>query len=105
MKVRFTPSARRHFLAALGYVRKDSPLGAQRLRARVERALRRLQAHPLSGRKIPEFPLLPHREVISPPYRFFYRIEGKIVWIVAVWHGKQLPTDPDPQSGVSTSRG
>jgi hypothetical protein len=25
--------------------------------------------------------------VIIPPYRFFYKIKGDGVWIVAVWHG------------------
>jgi hypothetical protein len=23
------------------------------------------------------------------PYRFFYRVEKKTVWILAVWHGAQ----------------
>jgi hypothetical protein len=31
---------------------------------------------------IPEFPDLPYREVVIPPYRFFYRAEAKVVWIV-----------------------
>jgi plasmid stabilization system protein ParE len=38
---------------------------------------------------IPEFPELPHREVIVSPYRFFYRVEGKTVWIVTVFQGAQ----------------
>jgi plasmid stabilization system protein ParE len=42
----------------------------------------------------PEFPDLPFREVIVKPYRFFYRIKDKAVWIVAVWHGAQLPDQP-----------
>ena len=49
---------------------------------------------PESGRSIPEFPDLPHREVIVRPYRFFYRVVGKTVWVVAVWHGAQLPASP-----------
>ncbi len=28
-----------------------------------------------------------YREVIVPPYRFFYRVKEDVVWIVAVWHG------------------
>ena len=54
-------------------------------------ALRRLEEFPESGRLIPEFPGLPHREVIVPPYRFFYRVIGKTVWIVAVWRSAQMP--------------
>jgi len=61
------------------------------LRKRAEKILRRLEKFPKSGRVIPEFPELPYREVIAPPYRFFYRVEGETVWIVAVWHSAQLP--------------
>ncbi len=48
----------------------------------------------LSGRRLPEFPDLPFREVIVAPYRFFYRVKEKTVWIVAVWHIAQLPKEP-----------
>jgi len=89
VKVRFTPSARRQFLNGLAYIRRDKPSAARRFRQRTERVLRRLEDHPHSGRPNPEFPALPHREVIISPYRFFYRVEKKTVWIVAVWHSAQ----------------
>lgn len=94
MKVRFTPGARQRFLEALDYVRRDNPAAAKRLRREVERTLRRLERFPESGRMIPEFPDLPHREIIVAPYRFFYRIHKGAVWIVAVWHGAQLADAP-----------
>jgi toxin ParE1/3/4 len=94
MKVRFTPSARSQFLAGLEYIAADNPLAVQALLAKVTKILRRLTSYPQSGRKIPEFPELPHREVIVPPYRFFYRLEKPTIWIVAVWHGAQLPASP-----------
>lgn len=94
MKLRFTPSARSRLFAGLEYVKADNPLAASALLARVKKSLRRLTAHPQSGRKIPEFPELPHREVIVAPYRFFYRVEKMTVWIVAVWHGAQSPAPP-----------
>jgi hypothetical protein len=28
------------------------------------------------------------------PYRFFYRVADKTVWVVAVWHGAQIPEEP-----------
>jgi len=28
------------------------------------------------------------------PYRFFYRVKGDTVWVVAAWHGAQLPDEP-----------
>ncbi|MGH2569898.1 MAG: type II toxin-antitoxin system RelE/ParE family toxin [bacterium] len=89
MKVRFTPSARDQFLSAISFIRRDKPAAARRFRTRAERVLRRLGTYPNSGRRVPEFPELPHREVIVPPYRFFYRVEGETAWIVAVWHSAQ----------------
>ena len=94
MKVRFTPSARRQFLAAIHYIQRDKPSAARGFRQRAENVLRRLEAFPDSGRHIPEFPDLHHREVVVPPYRFFYRLQDDAAWIVAVWHGAQLPGEP-----------
>ena len=94
MKVRFTSSSRAQFLYALTYIRRDNPGAALNFRERVETVLRRLEEFPDSGRVVPEFPELPYREVIIAPYRFFYRVKGETVWIVAVWHGAQLPEEP-----------
>lgn len=91
MKVRFTPTGRIQFLAALEYIRQDRPSAARAFRKKAEKILRRLEEFPESGRAIPEFPELPFREVIVPPYRFFYRPAGDVVWIVGVWHSAQLP--------------
>ena len=95
MKLKFTPSARTQFLEGLEYIRQDSPTAARRFREKAETALRRLEKFPESGRSIPELPDLPHREVIVRPYRFFYRVVGKTIWVVAVWHGAQLPAGPE----------
>ena len=81
-------------MSALAFIRQDSPQVALQFRNRVEKILRRLETFPESGRIIPEFPELPYREVVVSPYRFFYRVKGKIVWVVAVWHGAQLPGQP-----------
>lgn len=95
MRVRFTPSARLQFLEAIAYIRRDNPGAARRFRDRVEETLHRLEDFPESGRVIPEFPELPHREVIIRPYRFFYRVEKLTVWIVAVWHSAQETKQPE----------
>ncbi|MBW1783980.1 MAG: type II toxin-antitoxin system RelE/ParE family toxin [Deltaproteobacteria bacterium] len=95
MKVRFTPTARAQFLSALAYIRRDKPSAALSFRNRAEKALRSLEDFPESGRIIPEFPGLPYREIIIPPYRFFYKTKADIVWVVAIWHGAQLPKEPE----------
>lgn len=94
MNVKLTPSARRQFLDAIAYISRDKPSAARSLRQKAEQKLGRLATFPESGRRIPEFPDLPYREVVIRPYRFFYRIAGEDVWIVAVWHGAQLPDEP-----------
>ena len=94
MKILFTPTVRVQFLSAISHIRRDKPSAATRFRQRAEKSLKRLLEYPDSGRFIPEFPELPYRELIVPPYRFFYRVKDDIVWIVAVWHGAQLPEEP-----------
>ena len=94
LRVLFTPSARLQFLEVIAYIKRDNPSAARKFRHRAERLLKRLRRFPGSGRKIPEFPELPFREVVIEPYRFFYRVEREIVWIVGVWHGAQLPDEP-----------
>ncbi len=95
MKVLFTPSARAQFLAALDYIRADSHSAAVAMRDKAARSLERLRDFPESGRTLPEFPDLPFREVIVPPYRFFYRVKSDAVWVVAVWHDAQMPAKPE----------
>ena len=60
----------------------------------VRDARHRLAKFPQLGHYIPEFPDNQHLQFIIDPYRFFYRIERATVWVVAVWHGKQLPAPP-----------
>jgi len=94
LKVLFTPSGRSRFLAAIAYLYRENPTAAVAFRRKAEKVLSMLRKFPQSGRALPEFPDLPFREVIVTPYRFFYRVKGKTVWIVAVWHGAQLPEEP-----------
>jgi toxin ParE1/3/4 len=93
LKVLFTPTGRRQFLEAIAYVYRDNPSVAVSFRKKAEKTLSRLKKFPESGRLIPEFSELPFREVIVRPYRFFYKVKGEAVWIIAVWHGAQLPED------------
>jgi toxin ParE1/3/4 len=99
MLVKFTVSARAQFLAAIDSVRRKSPTAARQFRQRAGKALKRLERFPGSGAIVAEFPELPYREIYVAPYRFFYRVQVKTVWVVAVWHGAQVPDEPDNTSG------
>ena len=95
MKILFTPTGRRQFLEAVAYIYRDKPSAAISFRQKSEKSLSRLKKFPDSGRSIPEFPELPFREVIVSSYRFFYKVKNDTIWIVAVWHGAQLPDEPE----------
>jgi len=95
LRIFFTPSGRRQFLEAIAYIDRDKPSAAINFRKKAEKSLSRLKKYPESGRPLPEFPDLSFREVIVSPYRFFYKVKDNDVWIVAVWHGAQLPDDPE----------
>ena len=95
MRVRFTPPARAQLLDVLAYVRADSPAAAAGILERTDAALGPLRDFPESGHPLPEFPDLPHREVLVDPYGFFYRVADGTIWIVGVWHGRQLPEEPE----------
>jgi plasmid stabilization system protein ParE len=94
LKILFTPTARLQFLEAVEYIRRDNSAAASDFRDKAKKSLSRLKKFPESGRLLPEFPDLPFREVVVPLYRFFYRLKDETVWIVAVWHGAQLPYEP-----------
>ena len=94
-RVLFTPAAREQFLAALAYVVADDPAAACSLRDRAADSLSRLADYPESGRVLPEFPDLPFREVVVPPYRFFSPVKDDSVWVVAAWRSAQLPGEPE----------
>ena len=95
MRVRFTPPADRKYLDAISYLFERSPAAAANLQRRTETVIVQLREYPESGHVIPEFPELPHRKLPVEPYRFFHRVVHGTVWIVAVWHSRQLPDQPD----------
>jgi len=94
LEVLFTPSARIHFLDAVGAIQKYDQGAAKKFRENVGVALKRLGRFPKSGTAIAEFPDLPYREIYVKPYRFFYRTQKDVVWVVAVWYGTQVPSTP-----------
>jgi toxin ParE1/3/4 len=95
MEVRFTPTGRAHFLAAIRAIRKENATAGRQFRRRTEKALKRLERFPASGTVVTEFPGLPYREVYVKPYRFFYKVNDQAIWVVAVWHGARIPQEPE----------
>jgi len=76
------------------YIANDSPMYARLNAVRIIESVERLQYFAESGRHLPEFPYLPHREIISNNYRVIYRYnaDSNEVNIVTVVHGNRLLT-------------
>lgn len=74
------------------YIAHDSPLYAKYQIESIKKSVERLQQFPESGRHIPEFPHLPHREIITGNYRIIYRYDAnnQEIRIVTVAHGARL---------------
>lgn len=74
------------------YIARDSPLYARHQIERICTTIERLFQHPDSGRHLPEFQNLPHREVIVDNYRVIYRYnpESDEIMVVAAVHGRRL---------------
>ena len=97
MKIRFANTAKISLHSAANFIHQGDPIAAAIFLGRVEKTLHRLEKYPDSGRRIPEYPELPYGELLVLPYRFFYKIDGKITFIVAVWHSAQIPVGPNKQ--------
>jgi len=74
------------------YISADSLFYARIQIERIFKSVERLTAFPESGRKLPEFPYLPYREVIVGSYRCIYLFEYPTdrVYIVTVVHGSRM---------------
>lgn len=72
------------------YIALDDFLAASRFVQKVFDRVERLQAHPKSDKRPPELPRSVYREVVVPPCRVFYRLEGAVVYILYVMRAERL---------------
>ena len=74
------------------YIAADSPRYAQYTIQNIFQSTERLETFPDSGRHLPEFPNIPHRELILANYRIIYRYDDNelAIKIITVIHGSRL---------------
>ena len=72
------------------YIALDDPRAASCYVQKVFDRVARLESHPQSGRRPPELPRSPYREVVVPPCRLFYRAEQTAVYILYVMRSERL---------------
>jgi len=88
MKLRFSREAKADIKSIFDYIAKDNPHIAAKVVSEIERATKRLELFPLSGRK---GAVVETRELVVPrmPYIAVYRVNSDMVEIVAVFHAAQ----------------
>jgi len=88
MKVRLTPLASEHLLAAYDYLQASSPAAARSQLTEILDAIDRLQQYPLSGRK---GRIGGTRELVVPrtPFIVAYVVADPELQVLAVLHGSQ----------------
>ena len=92
-RVEWSPIALADLEDILEFVaRRESPERAMDLYAGMARRMAALATHPLRGRVVPELKRIgvtTYRELVVPPYRIFFRIDGPVVGIVGVLDGRR----------------
>lgn len=86
--------------AIADYIALDKPEAARQLVQRVFQHVEQLAAQPTSGSKPKELRGLRYRQIVEPPCRILYRVDGAKVFILHVMRGemrlrKQILTGRD----------
>lgn len=74
---------------ALDFLGYWSRPAAERFAERIQLRAASLGLHPDRGRRVPEDSTNALRELFVGPYRLMYRVESRVVWIVAFIHGSR----------------
>ena len=86
----WTEPALRDLEAVADYIALDNPGAARRWIKKVFESVERLEQFPNSGKRLPELPRTPYRELVVAPCRIFYRVEGESVFLLHVLRAERL---------------
>lgn len=89
-RVEWSPRAVDDLEAIALYISTDSLAYASAVIRTILNATRKLSTFPHSGRVVPELADDNIRELFAYSYRIIYRVQGGIVTVAAIAHGKQL---------------
>lgn len=90
-QVRYLPSAEKDFLEIIEYIRVDNPTAAKNFIDQIDETISQLELFPLMG-QIPKERRLQsqnYRMLIIGNYLVFYAVEGNVVEIRRILHGKR----------------
>jgi plasmid stabilization system protein ParE len=83
------------FAGAIAYIEPQAPIAARRLAQRIMQRIRSLRRFPESGGFIPEDDSQRYRQLIEGSYRIIYRLHGKAVVILSIYHAARLLRSDD----------
>ncbi len=76
--------------AIADYIAIENPTAAAELVQRVFRHVEQLERHPQSGSRPSEVKGSRYRQIVEPPCRVFYRVEGDLVVVMHVMRSERL---------------
>jgi addiction module RelE/StbE family toxin len=100
LEVIWSVRARKRLEEIRAYIANAKPEAAQRLSARIVVLVEVLKDFPLLGRMGAE-PGVRELIVGGTPYIIFYRVLGKRVTIITIWHGAQLKRSGPPEKKMT----
>jgi toxin ParE1/3/4 len=71
------------------YIALDNPQAASELVQRVFQHIEQLADHPESGSRLPELKGSRYRQIVEPPCRIFYRVDGDSVVILYIMRSER----------------
>ena len=90
MRILWTQTAIDRLGEIHGYIRKDSPVNAQKWVESVLDKIVKLPDLPNIGRKVPEINSESIRELIFGNYRIIYKVANDSIFLMTIRHFKQI---------------
>lgn len=91
-EVKWTSIAEQDLIKIIGFIANDNPKNALNVLNKIKNEASKLHKFPNKGRIIPELQaqgVMLYRELVIPPWRIFYRIADKKVFILGVIDSRQ----------------
>lgn len=89
-RLRWSPEATEDLESIAEYIARDSEFYARAVVSEIIDTAARILEQPLIGRTVPEIGNVEIRERFVYSYRLVYKIQGEVIIIAAVIHGKRL---------------
>jgi toxin ParE1/3/4 len=88
--VRWTDQAVQDLQSIREFIERDSPRYGRLVAERLYDATSRIEAFPMSGRRVPELGREDIRELIVGDYRIVYRLAGELAVLLTVYRSSML---------------